>query len=63
MTDDGLYRWPTLRSKLRPVAVIRIPFMWPWIAFDWGPNPYHGNYWRLDFGPWMLFGGSVEFDA
>ena len=48
--------WPTLRSKLWPITVIRLSF-WtrPRLEFR---NWYHGNYWGIEFGPWIILGGA-----
>lgn len=27
---ESYYHWPTLRSKLLPITIIRVPMMWPW---------------------------------
>lgn len=51
--------WPTLRSKLWPVTVIRLPG-WSWLPMVHFRNWYHGEYWRIEFGRWLIMGGACE---
>lgn len=51
--------WPTLRSKLWPVTVIRLPG-WYWRPRVEFRNWYHGEYWRLELGRWLILGGACH---
>lgn len=51
--------WPTLRSKLWPITVIRLHFWTRPKLHEFG-NWYHGNYWGLEIGPWLILGGVCQ---
>jgi hypothetical protein len=57
---EGDVCWPTLRSKLLPVTIIRLSF-WAWPRFHPLRNWYHGRWWTLEIGPLLIMGGACEF--
>lgn len=52
-------KWPTLKKKVFPLTVIKLPWGF---KFETGGNWYHGNYWSLHIGPWLILGGSGTYD-
>lgn len=51
--------WPTLRSKLWPIAIVRLPG-WRWLPTIHFRNWYHGCWWQVEFGRWLVLGGACE---
>lgn len=65
MSDDPAaitMRWPGLRAKLLPVTVIEVSWSWkPWAHV--GGNDFHGNWWALSIGRWLILGGRGTYGA
>lgn len=54
-------RWPSLRAKLFPIVAVEVSWSWaPWVHV--GGNPFHGNWWTLSFGRWMILGGGGTYE-
>src|SRR5438309_11481291 len=54
-------RWPTLRSKLLPLRVIRTPLRWgPWFQVHALRNEQYGNWWGISLGRWVIIGGKGQ---
>lgn len=52
--------WPTLRSKLWPVTIVRLLF-WGWGIHWLGVrNWYYGYYFGIEIGPWWLLFGACH---
>lgn len=53
-------QWPSLRAKLLPVTVLRLAgWTWPRVHFR---NWYHGCWWSLSVGPWLIVGGVGTYE-
>ena len=61
MDDPEAYvHWPTLKSKLWPIAVVPLPG-WSWLPDCFGlRNWYHGCYWQFNWGRWLFMGGACH---
>lgn len=57
---ENAVHWPTLRSKLWPITVIRLPGGWCWWPCVEFRNWYHGPYWQVEYGWWLVLGGACE---
>lgn len=58
--DPQSLQWPGLRAKLLPVQAIRLAgWSWPRLTFR---NWYHGHWWNLCVGPWMIWGGVGRYE-
>lgn len=60
-TGPESMRWPGIRAKLLPVTVVRVPGFWWWpdVGFR---NWYHGCWWQVSWGPWIIVGGRGTYD-
>lgn len=61
MGKDAM-RWPGIKAKIWPVTVLTL--RGPWRVWGYiGGNEYHGNWWCLNVGPWLILGGRGQYDA
>jgi hypothetical protein len=59
--SETAVHWPTLRSKLWPITVLRLSGCgWARPSLHEFCNWYYGNYWGVTFGPWIILGGACE---